>query len=165
MEYRRASSDDAEALARLFADGLATYRSFAPDGWNPPGPEREQAELEGVLGNPRIWCQIAVDEGELVGQVMILPAELSRVPPDEPGIAHLRNLFVAESRWGTGLARTLHGMAVEEARERGFTHMRLYAAAGHRRARRFYEREGWIAFAERLDEDVGLSLLEYRLEL
>ena len=81
-------------------------------------------------------------------QVTILPA--ARAPHPVPGraLAHLRNLFVGREFWGTGLARTLNAAAVEAARERGYTELRLFTPAGQDRARRFYEREGWAQVGE-----------------
>ena len=53
------------------------------------------------------------------------------MPVDEPGLAHLRNLFVDREFWGTGLASELHGAAIVAARERGFAQMRLFTPARH----------------------------------
>ena len=166
MQCRRATIDDADALAHLFADGMATYRSFAPEGWEAPTADREAAALATLLPDERVWCLAAVEDGTVLGQVMILPADLSRRPVDEPALAHLRNLFVDESRWGSGLARTLHDAALAAARERAFAQMRLFTPSRHGRARRFYEREGWSAVGDAfVDRDVGLELLEYRYAL
>jgi GNAT superfamily N-acetyltransferase len=98
--------------------------------------------------------------------VAVLPARKAGRPVDEPGLAHLRNLFVDRSQWGTGLAAALMRAAVDDARERGFAQMRLFVAEGQARARRFYEREGWRpAGAPFEDPAVGLRMVEYRLRL
>ena len=77
-----------------------------------------------------------------------LPADrLSFARIDDPGLVHFRQLFVTRGHWGTGLARRLHAAAIDEARARGFTAMRLFTPGGQERARRFYEREGWCAGA------------------
>lgn len=166
MECRRATTQDADELARLFADGIATYTAFAPPGWTGPSYEEEVTELQRLLPDERVWCFVAVEAGTAVGQVMILPTAISRVPADRPGLAHFRNLFVAESHWGTGLAVDLHRAAIQAARERGFTQMRLYTPGRHGRARRFYEREGWVAIGGELDDaELGIPLIEYRYAL
>jgi GNAT superfamily N-acetyltransferase len=113
-----------------------------------------------------VWCLVAEAGGEVVGQITVLPAACAGRPVDEPGLAHLSNIFVREDRWGSGLARSLLAKGVEAARERGFTAMRLFVAVGQVRARRFYEREGWVATGEEFYDPVpGLVLLEYRLAL
>jgi GNAT superfamily N-acetyltransferase len=118
------------------------------------------------LGRPDVWCEVAEADGELVGQVAFMPATLAYSPSDEPGLAHVWMLFVRQSHWGTGLASELHGDAVREAAACGFSTLRLFAAAGQTRARRFYEREGWTAAREPVDDnDFGLPLVEYRRRL
>jgi GNAT superfamily N-acetyltransferase len=73
---------------------------------------------------------------------------------------------VRNDRWGSGLARELHDAAVAEARGRGFTAMRLFAAAGQGRARRFYEREGWVQQGDpSYDPAPGLEMVEYRIAI
>ena len=51
-------------------------------------------------------------------------------------------------------------------RERGYAAGRLFTPEAQARARRFYEREGWRpAGPARWEERLGLSLVEYRIEL
>ena len=90
----------------------------------------------------------------------------SLIPEREASLAHFRNLFIAQDRWGSGLATTLHAASVKEARRRGFAQMRLFTPAFHRRARRFYEREGWTARGEPFAEPrLGMALVQYRYAL
>jgi GNAT superfamily N-acetyltransferase len=101
-----------------------------------------------------------------VGQVTILSAETTPRPTGDASLAHLRNLFISRDHWGSGLARELHDAAVAEARRRGFREIRLFAAAGQARARRFYEREGWVQAGEpAYDPRPDLVMVEYRLAL
>ena len=164
--YRRSTAADAERLARGVVDGIAAYRTFAPSGWTAPSLEDEVERLRGLLGDPDVWSLLAETGGELAGHVTFLPAAKGGRPVDDPALAHFRNLFVRPAEWGTGLARELHSAAVAAAAERGFAAMRLFAAAGQLRARRFYEREGWEpAGDEHFDPVVGLPIVEYRLAL
>jgi hypothetical protein len=50
-------------------------------------------------------------------------------------------------------------------RGRAFTRARLYTPAAHLRARRFYERRGWVARADAFHEGLALELTEYWLDL
>jgi GNAT superfamily N-acetyltransferase len=113
-----------------------------------------------------VWVLLAEEDGRLVGQVSILPSLRTVHPDPEASLVHLRNLFVAKEHWGSGLATTLHAASVEEARRRGFEQMRLFTPAEHARARRFYEREGWLQRGEPFDEPrLGMALVEYRYAL
>ena len=117
------------------------------------------------LRNPAMRGWIAERDGAHLGHVTWLPATASRKPSDEPGLAHLEQLFVRRAHWGSGVAKTLMDHAVAEAREAGFTRMRLATPSGHPRARRFYEREGWSPVAVLPDEPIGLELVEHRRDL
>jgi GNAT superfamily N-acetyltransferase len=166
LTIRRASPADADALAAIVTDGFESYREFAPAGWTAP-PRLELALGFAVqLQVPQRWCWIVEQDGAGVGTLAISPVGLSRVPVDEPGLAHLSHLFVSRAHWGTGLATRLLALATGEARTAAFTAIRLFTPADHARARRFYEREGWHARGDRFfEEAVGLDLIEYRTTL
>jgi GNAT superfamily N-acetyltransferase len=166
VSLRPATPADAEPLARGMVEGMEVYRSFAPAGWSPPPLGEEVEHTRHLLGDDRVWTLVAEAAGELVGQITILPAAIAGRPVDDPQLAHLRNLFLRPDHWGTGLARTLHDAALDEARRRGFTRIRLIVAAGYGRARRFYEREGWALDGDEVFDPVpGLVILEYRREI
>ncbi len=160
---RPATPADAEQLAANVRDGFASYRSFAPPDWEPPSPAAELMLLRRALARDDVWCQMAEAGGELAGHVAIRAAATAPYNSTEPGLAHFWQLFVKPAWHGSGLALALHDEAVREARERGFTAMRLYAAAGQARARRFYEREGWAARGPAVElPGFGLAVVEYR---
>jgi ribosomal protein S18 acetylase RimI-like enzyme len=163
---RPAGVEHADAIGQLMHESFRGYLTFATPGWEPPAAEDEAGYLLERLGHPDVWCRVAEADGELVGQVAFQPATMAHAASDEPGLAHLWMLFVRPSHWGTGLASELHAGAVHEAAARGFSAMRLFAAAGQTRARRFYEREGWTAAGEPFeDHDIGLTVVEYRRAL
>jgi GNAT superfamily N-acetyltransferase len=163
---RPATVGDAEAMVAVTAEGFATYRSFAPEGWAPPSAAEELERLERLLADPEVWYQVAEHNGEVVGHVGFLPATRSRWGSDDSSLAHFRQLFVATAHWGSGLATRLHTAAIDEATARGFTALRLFTPAAQARARRFYEREGWVL--ERppdFESAIGLEMVEYRRAL
>lgn len=167
MRLRPATEADAPELAATLSGGLDGYREFAPPGWVPPPSAEALADVRARLGGPGVWCLIAeLPDGGHAGHVALVPAAFARKPDPEPGLAHLWMLFVRPAFWGTGVARDLHTAAIEEAARRGFTSMRLVAAAGQARARRFYEREGWTQRGQEFDEpELGLRVVEYRRRL
>ena len=147
-------------------EGVAGYREFAGEDWPGFTLEEELAGFRRLIPLPDFWSLMAEEDGELLGQVTIQSSETTRVPVGDAGLGHLRNLFVRRDRWGTGVARELHDAAVEEARRRGYRELRLFAAAGQARARRFYERDGWVLRgAPAYDPAIGLEMAEYRLLL
>ena len=166
LVVRRATPADADALAEIVVDGFASYLEFAPAGWKAPDRLELALGFAVQLQTADRWCWIAEAGGAGVGQVAIMPVSLSRVPVDEPDLAHLSHLFVRRSAQGTGVAKRLLTLAHDEARAAGFTAIRLFTPADHARARRFYEREGWKPRGERFFEPpIGLDLIEYRVHL
>lgn len=164
VSLRDAAPADVDALARAVVDGVADYPSFAPDTWKPPTAADEAEHLRALLADHRVRCVVAeAERTRIVGQVTVLPASIAARPDDEPGLAHLRNLVVDREFWGAGVARLLTAAAVETARERGFTTIRLFVAEGQLRARRFYEREGWSVVGDPFFDPLpGLRLVECR---
>lgn len=164
MALRRATPADAPQLATIVAEGLETYRTFAPRGWDPGKAADEAARLTELLAadSPyRGW--VAEDDGPQGFSGYLPAAEAGHTAIDDPALAHLRHLFVAPRAWGTGVARALHAAVLDDARAGGFTTMRLFCAAGQDRARRFYEREGWSPTGVRMDETpLGVPVVEYR---
>jgi GNAT superfamily N-acetyltransferase len=161
---RAATRDDARAIVAVTMEGFGGYRAFAPAGWEPPSAEQETQRLAELLDRDDVWYCVAEHTGEVVGLVGFLPAaSLAWAPVDDPSVVHFRQLFVRQGHWGSGLATTLHAAALDEARARGFTSMRLFTPAGQTRARRFYERERWtIAGPAFFEERIGLEIVEYR---
>jgi GNAT superfamily N-acetyltransferase len=160
---RLATAADAERLAANVTAGFESYRSFAPPGWQPPSADGELALMDEGLKRDDVWVLLAEVDGELAGHVAIRSAESAPRGSREPGLAHFWQLFVKPAWHGSGLAVQLHDEAIREAGERGFTAIRLYAAEGQARARRFYEREGWIAQGP-ADQLPGfrMPVIEYR---
>ena len=166
IRLRRATIADAEPLARGVIEGLDDYPSFAPTGWTAPSFETELKHLREALADPDVCCLVAESEGALVGQITVLPAARAPHAVDDPALGHISNLFVRRDHWGGGLAGDLHRAAVEAAGARGFTELRLFVAVGQARARRFYEREGWLPAGDPFDDPTpGLTMIEYRYQL
>ncbi|HLY49843.1 MAG TPA: GNAT family N-acetyltransferase [Solirubrobacteraceae bacterium] len=163
IRLRRATLADAESLARGVIEGVEDYPSFAPPGWAAPSFQEELKHLRKTLADSDVCCVVAEAEGALVGQITLLPAAHAPHPIEDSSLAHISNLFVRRDYWGGGPAVDLHRAALEAANARGFTELRLFVAAGQARARRFYEREGWLPTGEPFDDPIpGLTMIEYR---
>ena len=97
---RRATPADAEALARGAVEGVVDYGAFAPPGWTGPAYDAELAHTRELLADPDFHCFVAELDGAVVGQVTTVPAAKAARPVEEPGLCHLRNLYVDRARWG-----------------------------------------------------------------
>ena len=127
ITLRRAAADDAPAIAEVFlASFHATYEfplAHTDDevrGW-----------VRGTLV-PTMESWVAIDralDGAPVVAMMVV----------SPG--HLEQLYVAPDRLGGGIGRRL----VELAKERSPGGLSLWTFQVNERARRFYERNGFVA--------------------
>ena len=156
---RPAALEDVPGMARSMWEGFDSYRSFAPEGWEPPAQAGEEQRTRARFVGPDAWALVAVDEhGAQVGHISLLD------DVEEPGrCAYLWQLFVRAPHHGSGLAVALHDAFLDAARARGYSRARLRTPAGQARARRFYEREGWQVDGEPVLEPLlGLELVTYR---
>ena len=167
MNYRAGTLADADGLARLVIEGFEEYHSFAPDGWSPPPLADEVGWLRRAAARPRRLVHARPSPtASSPGRSRSCRRPATGAPSTTPALAHLRNLFVRREHWGTGVATTLLAAAIAAARERGYEQMRLFTPAQQRRARRFYEREGWaVAGEEYHDPGPDLVIVEYRRAL
>jgi GNAT superfamily N-acetyltransferase len=152
------------------ADSLSALANEASD-WHPSDEEeqRDRQRLRTQLADPDVWCQLADEDGQAVGWILVSPLAVGEqgVERRVPGLAHLWYLYVRPRWWGSGVAARLLSAAVVEAHARGYEVMNLWAPRANPRALAFYEREGWRATgAERRSRsDASVELVEYRLAL
>jgi len=163
IEVRPVTGADRARLSSILDEGIGRYRSFAPEGWRPPQLTDEQRlilaeRFDGLIA----WGLLAFDGDEAVGLVSISKIVRADKHPAPPGSGFLWQMFVRPSWQGRGLAGPLLDRALEEARERGYERLVLWAAAGAEQARRFYEKEGFeLTGREQLNEEIGLPLVQY----
>jgi ribosomal protein S18 acetylase RimI-like enzyme len=126
---RPARPDEAEVVAAIWRDGW-------PDGHvgNVPDPlvairtpESFDARTAERLEN----TTVAVVGGEIAGFVMVVGDEVEQV-------------YVAASHRGSGVAGILLAEAARLVKANGLDRAWLAVATGNARARRFYERQGWV---------------------
>jgi GNAT superfamily N-acetyltransferase len=74
---------------------------------------------------------VATDGAEILGTVSVRPPRLE-------------SLFVVPDCWGHGVARSLHDEAVRQISDAGWRSAELDVMVDNDRARRFYEKHGWV---------------------
>lgn len=126
---RPATDSDAPDIARIWHTGwLDGHLGSVPDGLLPQRDERSFIErTPGLIAHSTV---LEVD-GEVVGFITILHDEADQV-------------YLDASQRGTGLAGLLIEEAEKQIKAAGYDTAWLAAVAGNSRARRFYERSGWI---------------------
>jgi GNAT superfamily N-acetyltransferase len=166
LRFRSATPRDAMVVAQLVAAGFATYREFAPQGWQPRTSHQEEGEVYDRLSRGDVHARLALDGAMLAGVTGWMPA-LTPHPERQPipGRGHLWLLFIAPRWWGTGLAAAMLDWSVSAMRDCGKTAAQLWTPRDSGRARAFYEREGWAPGAETFSPDLRLDLVMYERSL
>jgi len=144
ITYRDASADDLPAVDRIFRTSFCdTFAHLYSD-----------ENLSAFLGkftlhawrsefhDPAYAFRIAEDDGKDVGYCKLGPLTLP-VEAEGPAI-ELRQLYLLKGHHGTGIATELMAWALDEARRRGARELYLTVYIDNRRAKRFYERYGFV---------------------
>ena len=149
---------DAGVIAALHQATVAVaYREYFPDS---PPPT--------VAGLRAIWAERLADQtavalaacrgGRPAGSVM------ARADPDFPG-GQLVGLHVLPPEWGKGIGSDLHDAALAVLSEAGYHDAGLWVIAENNRARRMYERRGWVRCPGVEQQAYGVIEVRYRREL
>lgn len=154
VRYRDVTLADSALVAGLFA------RSFVETFGHLYAREDLDDFLSGVtaeafaaeIADPAFALRIAEADGEPVGFAKLGPPSLPVETP--PGTLELRQIYVLKPWQGQGVAQQLYDWAESQARARGATHLQLTVYVDNHRARRFYDRRGFVAVG-RYDFMVG----------
>jgi GNAT superfamily N-acetyltransferase len=155
---------DVDGIAALVGACDATYREWAPPGWEPPPPGRELDRWRGRVTDGSWWTRIAVEpRGRVVGLVCFTQA-MASVPPavdPVPGRAHVSAMFTHPDRWREGIAAALLAEAERSMREAGYVEAQLWTPE-EAPARGFYEAQGWVHDGRRQWlADLALPIVAY----
>jgi len=161
INYRPAIPADGPELAamakRCFTDTFGSLyrasdlsafldRAFGADG------------LPSQLDDPAFTLRLALEDGRIIGFVKLGPVDF----PGEwdAGTIELCQLYVLGPWQGAGVAAQLMDWAIAEARGHGYAALVLSVYVDNHRARRFYERYGFVDIGpyqflvgEHVDED------------
>ena len=102
---------------------------------------------------------VAEEDGRIVGFVSVGPST------DVEGEGELFAIYVLPEAWGSGAG---HGLmdAAKELLRASYTDATLYVLEDNPRARRFYEREGWVLDGvTKADEFLGMPVPEVRYRI
>lgn len=144
LRYRDGTRSDAPLLARLFADSFTdTFgHLYRPQDLAAFLDESDEEAWRAELQDPKLRVRIAEDDGEAAAFAKVGAITLP-VEPTVPA-AELRQLYVLPPWQGRGIADTLMRWALDVAREKGAREVYLSVYVDNLRARRFYERYGFV---------------------
>lgn len=162
---RAAIPDDISAIEAVY---YRSWRSAYEPFLDPELLEKLAAQrvrdfdwVQGVKA-PDAAVLVGVDgDGSVLGVVQV--NEVLDAPRDVPEITML---YVDPPAWGSGIASSLMSGGLAWIAARGHTSAHLRVVENHHRARRFYEREGWVLDAALEPVTTELTrLVYYRLDV
>lgn len=165
LSFRDGAPDDASAIDRLFRSSFCDtfghlYRSEDLDAFLANFTPAAWAE---ELGGADYAFRLAEDGGQVIGFVKLGPPA---VPVESSARRlELRQLYMLSKWQGTGGAAWLMDWALAEARRRGAGELYLTVYTDNHRAKRFYERYGFVPVGRydfmvgsHADEDIIMKL-------
>jgi ribosomal protein S18 acetylase RimI-like enzyme len=161
MRIRRATADDAEAIAAVHVRAWQqTYRGILPDefldGLSPA--EWAIGRRRGLERNPNpTSCFVVETDG---GDIIAFALCGANRTTDLPFKGEILAIYVLAERQNQGLGTRLMRACVGELAERGLASMVLWVAEANSRARSFYERLGGRFVGRKTDSVGGIDLAE-----
>jgi 2-amino-4-hydroxy-6-hydroxymethyldihydropteridine diphosphokinase len=156
----RAALDDAAEMARVHtAAATAAYRGLVRAEADPVA--RRTRMWQEILSNPGHGAFVARDAGRIVGVLSIGGFR------DTPGVGAVHVLYVLEPWWGSGTGQLLMDHAHAELAT-SYGEAELTVLTANARARRFYERNGWVEADTVIEPhfgDVPTKVTRYRRSL
>lgn len=165
LEYRDGTSEDAAIIERLYRE------SFVDTFGHLYGPADLSAFLAGAtvedwreeLKDPDMHFRIAFADGRPAGFARVGPGTMPKQM--QHGAVELRQLYLLPEFKGQGIATVLMDWVIDDARGRGAQHLYLSVFVDNHRARRLYQRYGFVeegpyAFmvGNHADEDIVMRL-------
>ena len=164
MKIRPARVEDAAPLARIH---VATWRAayahvFGAERLAAIEAERRVQAWERSLRDPAPHETVLVAEDTAGGLIGFASVGSCRDGPEAPG-GELYALYVLPEAWGSGAGTALLAAGIDSLRAAGYDNAILWVLEDNPRARRFYEREGWLPDGgRRTSEHLGVETVEVR---
>jgi ribosomal protein S18 acetylase RimI-like enzyme len=146
---RRATLADADAIGRVHVRAWqAAYQDvLSAEALEALDPDQRAQMWRARLRSPIPGQErlVAVDAGAVVGFALVGTADDGRAAE----VGQLYSINLTPEAWGRGTGEALLRRAEEELAARGHRSAFLWVAEGNTRARRFYERLGWVPTGQR----------------
>lgn len=164
MLVRRARLADAPAIAEVHVHTWqAAYEHvFGAERLAAIDVSRRERLARRFVEGEQFDIFVAEDENRIVGFVAAGPPDA-----EDETRRELYAIYVVPDMWGTDAGRELMRAALQAMRDRGESEAILWVLTDNPRARRFYEREGWIEDGAGETEYLGVTapILRYRFQL
>lgn len=148
MTARQAVQGDREALGRIYCySWKAAYRGVVPDSFL-DGINEESAAPKRVSEDKDL---VICDGNKVVGVCHVTPSR-------DKELAHwgeIVAIYLLPECFGKGFGRILLKSGVDKLHSWGYSKIYLWVLAGNERARKFYEKNGFVNSGEEKKIEIG----------
>jgi len=142
-------SDDRSAISRVYEESWKwAYRGIIPRDYLNSIPKGRWATGLDKPGGETLVC---VDDGRIVGTSSFCKSRFEQFP----GWGEIISIYLLPEYTGRGCGRALLESAVSELKKQGYEDIFLWVLEENVRARRFYERFGFAATDDFLNDRIG----------
>jgi ribosomal protein S18 acetylase RimI-like enzyme len=167
LNFRPATPDDADALARVHVDAWRkAYHGLVPDSYlDGMDYNSRAAEFRASLSTHSEETYVVELQGDVVGFLTIGTCRDDDVDPH--ATSEIWGLYLAPHVWRRGIGRFLLHQAIQMLSSRHFTQTVLWVFEENDRANRFYEAMGFVrdGVSKILNAATSLRAIRYRREL
>lgn len=150
MEIRALNgTDDRLAVSRIYEESWKfAYKGIVPQDYLDGIPAGRWAPALGRAG----WDTLVLTEGDRpVGTSSLCASRW----PEWPGFGEIVSLYLLPEYMGKGFGAPLLDAAVRELERKGFRDVLLWVLEENRRARRFYEKNGFHPEGASMEDSIG----------
>ena len=143
IQIRKALQKDAfEYAANHIACWRAAYRGILSDEYLKSMDALKMAEAnQRILGEPGIYkCYYAERDGAMIGRLVINKSR----DEDKAGSGEIAAMYLLGEFWGKGYGREMMDFSLAELKRMGHDDVLLWVLEANSRARRFYEKCGFV---------------------
>ncbi|WP_269477392.1 GNAT family N-acetyltransferase [Hominibacterium faecale] len=150
MEIRYITpADDRMAISRVYEESWKhAYKGIIPQDYLDSIPEGSWAT---VLENPDWNTLVCVDHGSIVGTSSFCKSRFNQFD----GQGEIISIYLLPDYMGKGFGKALLESALAELKKQGYKDVFLWVLEENLGARHFYEKEGFSATDDDLNDNIG----------
>lgn len=160
-----AGLEDAALLGRIHAQAWQdAYKGIIPDAYLAGfTPEKRAAFFARILPVTANENYLLYLRDEPIGMLCVGP--VYEQEPETEGCGEVQAIFLLKPAWGQGIGLAAMDFAIARLHTLGYQDIVLTVLSDNRRARRFYERYGFVPDGEKEPIVLGIPLPELRYRL
>ncbi|MCL2344176.1 MAG: GNAT family N-acetyltransferase [Firmicutes bacterium] len=163
ITLQKARPEDAYDYAALHvACWQDAYKGIVPDEYLERMPreveQRTERFMKDLVEQTDCFFYYAALDGKMIGRLIFNKSR----DADKPDAGEISAIYLLAEYWDKGYGREMMDYALARLREMGYREAGLWVLEENHRARRFYERCGFVSDGTKKEITIGKPLIEIR---